>query len=135
MNRHLLSEADLRRFDRVRGGRRASYGTHFTRSTGEQVRCEVLDLSLTGVSVRSELKPAVGEHILIPAIAPGRVARHQRVDGIGIEFLGLSRQSGGTRRRFPSPVRPIAMAMGGLRPSPTPGAAMRHRHGDKPIRA
>jgi hypothetical protein len=84
MNRHLMSEADLRRYDRVE----ATNGsfTHFTRSTGEQMRCEVMDLSLTGVSVRTDHKPPVGEHILIGHRA-GRIARHHG-DGIGIEFLG-----------------------------------------------
>ena len=84
MNRHLLSEADLRRYDRVE----ATNGsfTHFTRSTGEQIRCEVLDLSLTGVSVRTDLKPPVGEHILIGHRA-GRIVRHHG-DGMGVEFLG-----------------------------------------------
>ena len=48
----------------------------------------LLDLSLTGVSVRSEVKPPVGEHILIGTRA-GRVARHHN-DGIGVEFLGLA---------------------------------------------
>jgi hypothetical protein len=84
MNRHLLSESDLRRYDRVE----TTTGNfmHYTRSTGEQVRCEVLDLSLTGVSVRTELKPPVGEHILIGHRA-GRVANHHD-DGMGIEFFG-----------------------------------------------
>jgi hypothetical protein len=86
MNRHLLSEADLRRYDRVEAAN-GSF-THYTRSTGEQIRCEVLDLSLTGVSVRTELKPPVGEHILIGHRA-GRVARHHG-DGIGVEFLGVT---------------------------------------------
>ncbi len=86
VNRHLLGDADLRRYDRVEAVS-GSY-THFTRSTGEQVRCEVLDLSLTGVSVRSEPRPPVGEHILIGHRA-GRVARHH-ADGMGVEFLGLT---------------------------------------------
>jgi hypothetical protein len=84
MNRHLLSETDLRKYDRVEA-LNGSF-THFIRSTGEQIRCEVLDLSFTGVSVRSESKPPVGEHILIGHRA-GRVARHHG-EGIGIEFLG-----------------------------------------------
>jgi len=86
MNRHLLSEADLRRYDRVEAV--TGSFTHFTRSTGDQIRCEVLDLSLSGVSVRTDMRPPVGEHILIGHRA-GRVARHHG-DGIGIEFLGLS---------------------------------------------
>ena len=86
MNRHLMSEADLRRYDRVE----ATSGsfTHYTRSTGEQIRCEVLDLSLTGVSVRTDQKPPVGEHILIGHRA-GRVVRHHG-DGMGVEFLGVT---------------------------------------------
>ena len=86
MNRHLMSEADLRRYDRVEATN-GSY-THYTRSTGEQIRCEVLDLSLTGVSVRTDQKPPVGEHILIGHRA-GRVVRHHG-DGIGVEFLGVT---------------------------------------------
>ena len=86
MNRHLLGEADLKGYDRVQPA--TGSFTHFTRSTGEQIRCEVLDLSLTSVSVRTEQKPPVGEHILIGHRA-GRVARHHD-EGIGIEFLGLS---------------------------------------------
>jgi hypothetical protein len=86
LNRHLLSENDLRRYDRVEAAS-GSY-THFTRSTGDQVRCEVLDLSLTGISVRCDTRPPVGEHILIGHRA-GRVARHHN-EGIGIELFGMS---------------------------------------------
>ncbi len=86
LNRHLLAEQDLRRHDRIEAA--AGSYTHFTRSTGEQVRCEVLDLSLTGVSVKADGRPPVGEHILIGHRA-GRIARHH-TDGIGIEFLGIS---------------------------------------------
>ncbi len=99
MNRHLLSEADLRRYDRVEAV--SGSFTHFTRSTGEQLRCEVLDLSLTGVSVRTELKPPIGEHILIGHRA-GRVARHHG-EGIGIEFLGVSIAAGNSPESPPAP--------------------------------
>jgi PilZ domain-containing protein len=122
MNRHMLSEADLRRYDRVEAA--AGSFTHFTRSTGEQIRCEVLDLSLTGVSVRTELRPPVGEHILIGHRA-GRVARHH-ADGIGIEFLGLSPNSELIQETPPSPVAvrsAAARAATTFRPS-VPGAAI-----------
>ena len=89
LNRHLLDESDLRKYDRVEA-QSGSY-THFTRSTGDQVRCEVLDLSLTGLSIRTEMKPPVGEHILIGHRA-GRIARHHS-NGIGIEFLGSLQES------------------------------------------
>ena len=90
MNRQLLDDADLRRFDRVEAA--SGSLTHFTRSTGEQIRCEVIDLSLSGVSLRTDLKAPIGEHILIGHRA-GRVARHHE-DGIGIEFLGASLAAG-----------------------------------------
>jgi hypothetical protein len=84
LNRHLLDDSDLRKYDRVEA--QAGSYAYFTRSTGDQIRCEVLDLSLTGLSVRTDIKPPVGEHILIGNRA-GRVARHHS-DGIGVEFLG-----------------------------------------------
>ena len=89
LNRHLLDESDLRKYDRVEA-QTGSY-THFTRSTGDQVRCEVIDLSLTGLSIRTDIKPPVGEHVLIGNRA-GPVARHHG-NGIGIEFLGSLQQS------------------------------------------
>ena len=84
INRHLLSGTDLSRFGRTKVATGSS--TQFTRSTGEQVTCEIIDRSLSGISVRTKLKPALGEHILIGNRA-GRIARHHH-EGIGIEFLG-----------------------------------------------
>jgi hypothetical protein len=127
VNRHLLGDSDLRRYDRVEAVS-GSY-THFTRSTGEQIRCEVLDLSLTGVSVRTEHRPPVGEHILIGHRA-GRVARHH-ADGMGIEFLGLSFMPGSETDtpqtpELTPPSRPISTkqsgAKGGLAGSATAAA-------------
>ncbi|MBV9045106.1 MAG: hypothetical protein JO348_05225, partial [Alphaproteobacteria bacterium] len=46
------------------------------------------DLSPTGVSVKTALKPPVGEFVLIGRLA-GRVARHHE-HGIGIQFVGLT---------------------------------------------
>jgi hypothetical protein len=86
MNRHLLTESELRRSDRVEAA--GGSVTHITRSTGEQIRCGVMDLSLTGVSLRTETRPPIGEHILVGHRA-GRVARHHD-DGVGVEFLGGS---------------------------------------------
>ena len=86
LNRHLLTEGDLHPHERVE----AIMGsfTHFTRSTGDQVRCELLGLSLTGVTVSCETKPPLGEHILVGHRA-GRIAQHH-ADGITVEFLGLT---------------------------------------------
>jgi len=77
-----VTEADLRRHDRTP----AKGFTRFTRSDGEMVKCEVLDLSLSGVSVKTDSRPPVGEFVLIGQMA-GRVARHHD-EGVGIEFVG-----------------------------------------------
>ena len=118
MNRHLLSQTELRRYDRVEAA--SGSFTHYTRSTGEQIRCEVLDLSLTGVSVRTEMKPPVGEHILIGHRA-GRIARHHG-EGIAVEFLGITVTDANAAQNPPAvaPVRaapalPSAMAQAARR--------------------
>ena len=70
----------LRRHERVDGEGIA----HFTRSSGQIVACEVLDLSLSGVSLKTELKPTVGEIVMIGQMS-GRVVRHHE-SGIAVEF-------------------------------------------------
>lgn len=87
MNRSLLSEADMRRDDRAptRGL------TRFVRFDGQVVHCEVLDLSMSGISLKTDVRPEVGEFILIGHLA-GRVARHHE-QGIGVEFVGAASNS------------------------------------------
>jgi len=81
MNGSSLDEAALRRHDR-----KSTKGlARFTRANGDVVNCEVLDLSLSGVSLATEIHPPVGEFVLIGQMA-GRVARHHGT-GIGIEFM------------------------------------------------
>ena len=84
MNRSLIDEADLRRHDRT-----PTKGlTRFTRADGQLVPCEVLDLSVSGISVKTDIRPPIGEFVLIGTMA-GRIARHHS-DGIGIEFVGAA---------------------------------------------
>ncbi|MDE2183911.1 MAG: PilZ domain-containing protein [Alphaproteobacteria bacterium] len=84
MNQGLVDNADLRRHDRA-----PTKGlTRFTRADGQIVPCEVLDLSMSGISVKTELRPPIGEFVLIGQMA-GRIARHHE-DGIGIEFVGVT---------------------------------------------
>jgi len=82
MNRDLMDEAEIRRADRApqKGIAR------FTRSGGQLVSCEVLDLSVNGVSLKTDVRPPVGEFVLIGQMA-GRIVRHHD-EGIGIEFVG-----------------------------------------------
>jgi hypothetical protein len=50
------------------------------------VHCEVMDISASGVSLKTDVRPAIGEFVLIAQMA-GRIARHHD-HGIGIEFIG-----------------------------------------------
>ncbi|HTW35555.1 MAG TPA: PilZ domain-containing protein [Rhizomicrobium sp.] len=81
MNRGVVDETTVRRHDRepTKGLAR------FTRSNGEVLGCEVLDLSLSGVSLKTDARPPLGEIVLIGQTA-GRVARHHET-GIAIEFV------------------------------------------------
>jgi hypothetical protein len=76
-----LDESAPRRHDRAP----AKGVACFTRANGEVVICEVLDLSLSGVSLATKIRPPIGEFVLIGQMA-GRVARHHET-GIGIEFM------------------------------------------------
>jgi hypothetical protein len=58
----------------------------FTRADGQIVHCEVMDISASGVSLKTDVRPAIGEFVLIAQMA-GRIARHHE-QGIGIEFIG-----------------------------------------------
>ena len=82
MNSNLLDESELRRHDRT-----PTKGiARFTRADGQLVACEVLDLSVSGVSLKTNTRPPIGEFVLIGQMA-GRIARHHE-QGIGIEFIG-----------------------------------------------
>jgi hypothetical protein len=82
LNKSLVDESVLRRHERSNQKGFAK----FTRADGQIIHCEVMDISVGGVSLKSDVKPPIGEFVLIAQIA-GRVARHH-VDGIGIEFVG-----------------------------------------------
>ena len=80
LNKSLVDDHVLRRHER------SHQKGKFTRADGQIVHCEVTDISVGGVSLKTDVKPPIGEFVLIAQIA-GRVARHHN-DGIGIEFIG-----------------------------------------------
>jgi len=87
LNKALVDDSVLRRHERS-----ASRGfAKFTRADGQVINCEVMDISVGGVSLKSDIKPPIGEFVLIAQIA-GRVARHHG-EGIGIEFVGRPEQA------------------------------------------
>ncbi len=83
MNQMHVDSAVMRREERV-----PSKGlAQFTLADGTITKCEVMDLSPGGVSLKTLLRPQVGEFVLIGKLA-ARVARHHD-NGIGLEFVGL----------------------------------------------
>ena len=82
LNKALVDDSLLRRHERSSQKGFAK----FTRADGTITQCEVMDISVGGVSLKTDVKPPVGEFVLIAQMA-GRVARHHP-DGIGIAFVG-----------------------------------------------
>jgi len=56
-----------------------------TRENGEQVACDVLDISLDGVSLRTRCRPPVGEIVNLGRTR-GRVVRHL-TEGIAVQYV------------------------------------------------
>lgn len=92
LNKALADDSVLRRHDRTQTKGMARY----TRANGDIVQCEVVDLSLSGVSLKTENRPPIGEFVLIGQMA-GRIARHHE-DGIAIEFLNVTPAPSETER-------------------------------------
>ncbi len=82
LNKTLVDDSVLRRHERSSQKGFAK----FTRADGTITQCEVMDISVGGVSLKTDVKPPIGEFVLIAQIA-GRVVRHH-ADGIGIAFVG-----------------------------------------------
>ena len=74
---------DLRRHERIA----QSGSLQFTRANGQQSRCEVLDISLQGVSLKTNTRPPIGELLIIGRVR-GYVVRHHE-HGVGIQFESL----------------------------------------------
>ena len=58
----------------------------FTMANGQIVPCEVMDIAVGGCSLKTEVKPMLGEYVLIAQKA-GRVTGHHE-KGVAIEFVG-----------------------------------------------
>jgi hypothetical protein len=77
--------AQLRRHARTAS---TSFG-YFVPSSGESVSCNVLNLSLQGMSLRTKGRPLIGE-IVNFGCTRGQVVRHHE-NGIAIQFLGVEK--------------------------------------------
>lgn len=74
-------DTKLRRSDRTTG----PAPRRFTRASGDIVEFEVRDISLTGASIKCQVRPPLGEIVMVGATA-GRVMRHFD-EGIALEFV------------------------------------------------
>ncbi len=77
----VTSVTHLRAHERVRH----ASALFFTRPNGDQIRCDVLDISLQGMSLKTNGRPPIGELIQIGRTF-GRVVRHHE-QGIGVQFV------------------------------------------------
>jgi hypothetical protein len=76
--------ATLRKHRRIK----VSPISSFTRLSGDRIDCEIIDISLTGASLKSETRPPNGEMILIGQMAARVVRQHDH--GVGIVFATTS---------------------------------------------
>lgn len=81
-----------------REARLATHGLFFVRADGTAVPCDAEDISLRGIRLKTDVKPPVGEFILLGQ-ARGRVVRHHE-DGIAVQFVA---EGGAAVVRFPGP--------------------------------
>jgi hypothetical protein len=87
MNRGIVDESALRRHDRAQAKGLAS----FTMANGDVVACEVVDLSLSGVSLKTHRRPLIGEIVQIGQVT-GRVVRYHET-GVAVEFVKAAAES------------------------------------------
>lgn len=84
INRNVVDDSTLRRHERI-----AVTGIiSVVRCDGQRASCEATDLSISGVQLKTDIQPAVGEFLLVGPLA-ARVAR-QREGSLGLEFIGIT---------------------------------------------
>lgn len=79
-----------------------------THEDGSRIECSILDISLTGASIKIEPTPALGTEMIVGRMKARVVRRHEM--GVGVIFLGST--------RFMDDV--MEKAAGGTDDSPTP---------------
>lgn len=84
INRHELSGAEERRHERFALTNRAST---IKLAEGHTVNVRMLDVSISGVSVATDVRPPLGTDVLVGKLR-ARVMRHHE-QGIGLQFLDI----------------------------------------------
>ena len=94
INRSELDPAEARRHERVVPRNPSS---SLTLADGRSASCHVIDVSISGASISTDLRPALGEEVAIGKLR-SRVVRHHS-DGIAVRFLDIQ-QPTALRRYF-----------------------------------
>lgn len=85
-NRHELDLPEDRRHERVSPRNPV---TVMSLSDGRQYECRIVDLSLSGAAIETDVKPALGTQVTLGTMR-GQVVRHFD-DGVAVEFAVLQR--------------------------------------------
>ncbi|MGY6707870.1 MAG: PilZ domain-containing protein [Rhizobiaceae bacterium] len=83
-NKHELDLPEDRRHERIAPSNPMSV---MQLADGRQYECRIIDLSLSGAAVETQVRPALGVQVLLGAMR-GQVVRHLE-DGIAIEFAAI----------------------------------------------
>ncbi|HEX5667065.1 MAG: PilZ domain-containing protein [Hyphomicrobium sp.] len=94
INRDVLSDITERRHER---GSVADQNKTVLLDTGETVDCEVVDVSISGASLRMDIRPPIGSSLMLGRMR-GRVMRHHE-HGIGVQFVDIQEPEA-LRRHF-----------------------------------
>lgn len=94
LNRDVLTGITERRHER---GSVADQNKTVLLDTGETVDCEVVDVSISGASLRMDMRPPIGSGLMLGRMR-GRVVRHHE-QGIGVQFVDIQEPEA-LRRHF-----------------------------------
>lgn len=94
INQHELGLPDERRHDRVPLVGKSST---LKLDDGQAIECAVLDISLSGASVGTDVRPAIGTAVTLGKLR-ARIVRHHEA-GLGVEFVDIQEPEA-LRRHF-----------------------------------
>lgn len=94
INRDVLSSVDQRRHDRIPVEQRSQA---ILLDTGATLDCEIIDVSISGASLKMDSRPPVGTIVTLGRLR-GRVMRHHE-QGIGVQFIDIQEPEA-LRRHF-----------------------------------
>jgi len=94
INRQELGLPDERRHDRIQLSDKTS---SLKLDDGQSFDCQVIDVSLSGASVGTSARPAIGSHVTLGKLR-GRVVRHHE-HGVAVEFTDIQEPEA-LRRHF-----------------------------------